>query len=134
MAATFNPDLSDAISRIRQIIGDTTVARAQFQDETITAYLAAKGDNENAVAAQLAWDLSAKWASAVDVEVDQQKVTSASNLSKRYAELAKRLEDQGRAGAALTSSGFGGVYVGGLDDCRGPSLTFPYECDAGICG
>lgn len=131
MAATFDPTLADAVSRIRQMIGDTKVipeTKAEVQDETITAILAQKEGDETAAAARLCWDISAKYARMADTELDNQEI-KYSQVSKRYEDLAKRLESSGGkpVGAGGTT---GGIIVTGLDDCRGPDLgyVYPYGC------
>jgi hypothetical protein len=114
MAVTFNADLSDPVSRVRQLIGDTDPAAALVQDETITAYLATRG--ETATAAQLARDLSMKFARKVDTTVDGQGV-QYSQASRRFAELAVQLEAQAKREAAstpaLSGADFCGIFVGG---------------------
>lgn len=130
MTATFNPSLTDAISRVRQTIGDTVVSpatKAQVQDETITAVLTSKNSDELAASIQLAWDLSARWALAVDTEIDNQLI-KASQRAKAYKDLALRLERQAAKGSATANgASFSGIYVGGTTDTRGPNLGLPSD-------
>lgn len=113
MATTYNPNLADRISRVRQFIGDTDIAAAEIQDETITYYLDTGGLSELGAASRLAWDLSAKYAKRADVDVDDQ-LQRFSQTSKQYAELARILGAQAAAGIGPpvnTASGFGRVIV-----------------------
>src|ERR1700752_2900926 len=92
MTFSYNPDLSTAVSRVRQRLGDTSNTApflALVQDETITAYLVSL--TELKTASRLTRDISAQYARLVDSEGDRQN-SKASQLSKQYAELAARLE------------------------------------------
>lgn len=122
MTATFNPDLSNDISKVRQYLGDTDTARPQIQDETITAYRATLSILRTAE--QLANDLAAKYARMADVNVDDQ-LTKASHLMAHFTALAARLGATAAAAelAAATTdaaAAYPGIVVAGIGDCRGP--------------
>lgn len=121
MTATFDPSLSNAVSQVRQYLGDTTVNDAdvppEVQDETITAYLATK--SVLSAAAQLARDIAAKYAGMVDITVDHQ-LTKASQRYAQYMALALYLEDKARQATTLSDQGSSGIMVTGVGDCRGP--------------
>lgn len=113
MPATFNPDLSTPISRVRQAIGDTDIANALVQDETITYYLASK--SELSTAAQLARDLAAKFAQDVDTTVDGQGERSSQRV-RHFQELAQRLEREALAASPAvpaSPTSFAGIAVFG---------------------
>lgn len=107
MAATFNPSLSDAISRVRQMLGDTVVASALIEDETIEAYLTSRG--ELATAAQLARDLSARYANQIDTDVDGQAQRNSQRF-RHFKELAAQLEAQAQAETKVTTAGSTSFY------------------------
>lgn len=115
MAFTYSADLSDATSRVRQTIGDVVDAGHLVEDETIAYYLTAK-PSELAVALQLANDLMARFATAVDQTVDGQGLKA----SQRYQQfknlslqLAQQLASAGAAAAAGSDADFSGVGVFG---------------------
>lgn len=58
MTATFNPTLSDTVSKVRFHIGDTDVSAPALQDETITALVALNLTIERAVIAALLYLIS----------------------------------------------------------------------------
>lgn len=118
MAFSYNASLNTATSRVRQLLGDTSTPKHEVEDETIAAYLATTR-SELATAAQLAEDLAAKYARAVDTTHDHQS-TYASQAMQQYLKLAERLRARMAASPGATSSGFSGVFVGGIDDCRTP--------------
>lgn len=124
MSFTFEADLSDEVSQVRQLLGDTVDTGHRVEDETIDAYLPQKG--VISTASQLAYDLAARYAVMVDMEVDNQN-NKASQLSAQYEALGKRLEAQAASKAAADASGFCGVYVGGIGDNRGADVRFPAE-------
>lgn len=126
MTATFEPDLSDAISRVRMTIGDTVVAKAQIQDETITALLVTYNDDETKVAIALCENLAAKWASITDAQLDNQEI-KASHMSANYLKLADRLRSRSAASVGVSAT-YSGIMVSGVGDCRGPDLTLAGDC------
>jgi hypothetical protein len=118
MTFTFDPTLSTPLSRVRQHVGDTT-APGEVADETITYYLGLP-KSELASAAQIAWDLAAKYAKVVKVVVDDQSVDPG-KISENYVAMAKRLEGQAAdvpSGSNPAAFG-GGIIVTGIGDCRG---------------
>lgn len=121
MAATFNANLADPISKVRQKIGDTDTTNVEVQDETITAYLTEKGGVVLQVAHQLALDLAAKYARYADTTVDDQ-LTRFKHVYDNYIKLADRLgkEIAALAPTSPASAAQPGIYVGGIGDCRGP--------------
>lgn len=54
MTATFDPALGNAISRVRFNLGDTSVANAMLQDETINYFLVSQSMSEGDATAALA--------------------------------------------------------------------------------
>lgn len=134
MTATFNISLATPLDRVRQLIGDTNVAAAkdvEIQDETISYYLSAENGNELRVAWLLACDLMGKYARQVEIAVDHQ-TSRADQAFAQYAKLKLMLEDRMRqAQTADINTGFTGVYVGGLDDARGP-YDLPAAPDLGL--
>lgn len=110
MAFSYNPNLGDPISRVRQHIGDKKDAGHKVEDETITAYLVEK--SELSTAAQLARDIAAEYASSVDSEHDGQAERN-SQLYDQYMRLAADL--QCRAGdEASGATGNDGTFFGGI--------------------
>ena len=130
MAATFDPSLADAISRVRMKIGDwTNMAKAQVQNETITATLADPtiNNDETRASIQLLYALAAKWSAVTDAELDNQEI-KASHMAANYLAMAKRLEVIASAAVSGAASN-GGIIVTGLGDCRGPDLgSGPFGC------
>jgi hypothetical protein len=118
MAATFNATLASDLDKVRQRLGDTDTNDAQFEDETIMAMLDEPGMNYLTVAAQLARDLSARYARKVDTDVDGQGF-KWSNLSKQFLNLAADLTSQARRLAVMDATGEatgalgGGILVSG---------------------
>lgn len=124
MTATYDPALADAISRVRQLYGDTDVTQAKFQDETINAYLG--GRSELASAAQLCRDLAARYADRVTTGFDRQQ-TMNDQLYAHYTALAALLEKRAAKESPTTAAGFSGVSVGGLSDCPNWSPSTCYD-------
>lgn len=121
MATTFNADLSDDVSKVRWKIGDSDVAKAQVQDETIQFYLD-EGRSILGASKQLCLDLAAKWARYGDTSVDDQRQLMADTY-KHYLELAERLGREEKA--AVDSASAPGIIVGGLDDRRSAIMDCP---------
>lgn len=127
MAATFKPDLSDDISKVRYHVGDVGdgagafTSPAEVQDETISAILAAPNTILR-TAATVARGIAAKYARLADVNVDNQ-LTRISHLYSQYTSLAERLEGLADAEAAdgtADTAVYGGPIVMGIGDTRGP--------------
>jgi hypothetical protein len=116
MAATFNPALTTPKDQVRQKVGDTNVAAALIQDETIEAYLATK--TVIGAAVQLCLDLAARFARVGTVTLDDQQ-QRGETISKQYLELASRLQrEEGTPSPGAASTG--AIIVGGVGDYRGP--------------
>lgn len=113
MSFSFSADLSDAISRVRQYLGDTVDAGHEVENETITAYLTA-GRSELAAAAQLARDLASKYVKQIDSTVDG-ATQRASQIYQHYLALAQALTQQSAAETVQTAAvgTFAGVGVYG---------------------
>jgi hypothetical protein len=121
MAATFKPDLSDPVSRIRFDLGDTDVAAALLEDETITAMAARLGGDERRATLQLASGLMARFAmepDKIELAEDEGSVTWGSRL-KGWESLIRRLTAEISEAALRSSSGFRTVRAlrVGRDDC-----------------
>jgi TPR repeat protein len=125
MTATFDPNLGDDVSRVRQTIGDTVTTAAQIQDETITAYLATPWSVLQ-TSHRLAMDLAAKWSAHGDVTVDDQ-LQRASKIAEHYWKLAAELKRQLPTQTA-TSAAFSNIMVTGVGDPRGPLDDCPESC------
>lgn len=111
MGFSFSPDLSDALSRVRQYVGDVDATDYVVEDETITAYLTGRSDL--AVAAQVARDLASRFARKIDSTVDGASQRN-SQLYAHYLQLADSLDRQAGAQVqAATQGGFTGVGVYG---------------------
>lgn len=122
MAATFQPALTRPLDRVRQLIGDTSVEKAkdvELQDETISYYLTSENGNELRVAWLCAQDLVARYAREVEFTVDHQ-TTRYNQAHDQYVALVAQLADRIAAAPPLIDTGFSGIYVGGIGDCRGP--------------
>lgn len=121
MTATFTPVLNDPISRVRFKLGDTDIANAEVQDETISYYLG-QGLTETKTASTLAWGIVAKYAKYADTNVDDQ-LTKYSHVFQNWKALAEKLQkdadDEALTPSAPTST-YSGVAVTGLCDTRGP--------------
>ena len=122
MAATYDPNLATRKDRVRFYLGDTNVAQALIQDETIDVLLAETGATPLSVAAFLAQGIVAQFAQQVDFDVDGQG-EKRSALLKNYrtvaADLATRAADEKAGNAdqgvvdAMSAMG-GGIMVGGI--------------------
>lgn len=114
MTATYNPDLSDAISKVRYYLGDTVVGGALRPDETITAVLALYSGAIFAAAADLARSIAAEFAAAVDSNVDGQGEMNSQRY-RQFTTLADRLEIKAKAEAASTTTrdSFSGISTFG---------------------
>lgn len=125
MATTFNPALTDDISKVRIEIGDAGDGAGAFprgaevQDATITYFLST-GLNPVAAAARVCYTLVAKYAAMVDVTVDHQ-MTKASQRYSQYLSLAKSLDQRAGLGIGATPPpGLDGPIVMGIGDNSGP--------------
>lgn len=125
MTATFDPTLNSAISRIRFALGDTDVATAEVQDETINYYLTTQMMTEKAALAALARGIANKYARLADVTVDDQ-LTRYSHVYKAWDAIATKFEAAAAEEAATPGSEtvgttlYSGIVVNGIGDCRGP--------------
>lgn len=120
MAATYNPALTSNLDKVRFELGDTTVAAAILQDETINAVLTGKTVLQ--ASAVLARGIAAQYAQKVDFDVDGEGA-KYSQLRKHFAAMAEDLDDRAAAEAAVAadeeaiarSQAIGaGIMVGGL--------------------
>lgn len=136
MVATFKPDLSNPVSKVRQLIGDTDVSnlnKVEVQDETILAYMAAPFSHTvTRAAAQLAYDISAKYARLADTTIDDQ-LTRWQHVTQQYKDLGDRLTAAANREDSVAGAGgsFSGVMVTGIGDCRGPldnCAASSYDC------
>jgi len=108
MPATFNPDLSDPVSRVRLDLGDTDVAAAMLEDETITAMLARHGADERLATISLASALVARYAQEpdkVDLAQGEGGVQWTARL-KGWQGLIGRLQSELAATAGQARPGF----------------------------
>lgn len=124
MTATFNPALDSALSRVRFALGDTDVATAEVQDETINYYLVNQSLTEKAALAKLARGIANKYARLADTTMDDQ-LTRYSHVFKAWDSIATRFEAEAAAEAQIPnteniSTGYAGIVVNGIGDCRGP--------------
>ena len=129
MTFSYNPNLADPISRVRQTLGDVDTATHDAEDETITYYLSAY-PSELQVALVLCRDLMAKYAKLVDVTVDHQ-TTRASQAYQNYKNLAMQLEARLAATGGVPLGAFVGVMVTGQGVDLGPwdVPTYPNYSD-----
>jgi len=96
MAATYDPNLGDNVSRVRLIIGDTDVTPATdavFTDAEITYFLTANANNLNLAAADALAAWMAKYAASPDSEkigdyAYTQKIIQ--NMNKLQTELREK--------------------------------------------
>lgn len=124
MSFTYNPALSDPISRVRFRLGDTTVGRPELEDETISYHLTTLELTETGTSARLAAGIAAKYASMADVNVDDQ-LTKWSSVYAHWAALAKLLAAEAAAESAAPTTATAGqsqgaIIVTGIGDYRGP--------------
>lgn len=98
MTWTYDTSLGTTRDEVRLLIGDTDTTAQLFSDEEIAAVLASAG-GVRAAGAELALNLSAKYARKADVGSGPLSV-SWSQVSKQYAELAARLRSTG-TGASI---------------------------------
>ena len=97
MAATYDPNLGDNVSKVRLIIGDTDVTPitdAVFTDAEITYFLTANSNNLNLAAADALGAWMAKYTAAPDSEkigdyAYTQKVIQ--NMNKLQNELREKV-------------------------------------------
>jgi hypothetical protein len=107
VAFTFNANLSDSISKVRQLIGDVVDAGHLIEDATITAYLTEK--TTLGTAAQLARDLASRFAGAVDTAVDGAQFRNSQRY-RAFNDLALKLE--GRLASEAAGSTDSGAFTG----------------------
>ena len=93
MTWTYDTSLGTTRDEVRLLIGDTDTTAQLFSDEEIAAVLASAG-SPRAAAAELALNLSARYARKADVGSGPLSV-SWSQVSKEFAELAARLRSTG---------------------------------------
>lgn len=126
MSATFNPALTAPLDKIRFAIGDTAVASAIVQDETILSLLAEAGATPASVSASLAQFILTTYQQRVTYDVDGQG-ERFSDLAKNYVQTVALLQAKADAEAkdnadddavaAAVALG-GGILVGGLSQSR----------------
>lgn len=121
MTATYNPDLAATKDKVRFRIGDTDVATADIQDETITTLLAETGATTLSVSVRLLQGLVASYSKKVTYDVDGQGERwsdAAKNFRALLSDLIDELAAETAAGAddeavgAIVALG-GGIMVGG---------------------
>ena len=101
-------DPSDSlIDAVRFLVGDVG-ATSVLTDEQIQFALDQSGDNTHAAAAVCARALSAQYARRVDTKFETLS-TSYSQLSKQYADLARRLDMQAKKMGGLGLPVAGGI-------------------------
>lgn len=129
MTFSFNINLADEVSQVRQWLGDTDSTNVELQDETIQAILTS-GLSVIKTAARCARNLAAKYARLVDSENDRQS-QKASQAFKQYTSLAQDLDSQALQQMAPAGAGAGtaGIDVGGT--VRGPDDR-PYFASDGL--
>jgi hypothetical protein len=101
------------LNAVRLLIGDTTTADQQVQDEEIVFALAQGSDSIYSAGSWMAKSLASKYARYVDVDLDGQLSESYSQLQSHYNSLAESLSQKAKTyGSAL------GVAAGGLVESR----------------
>ena len=90
MAFTYNADLTDKTSQVRQYVGDTDEKDAQVQDATILAYLTNLSPLK--AASRIAYDLSAKYTRLAIVNRFDDQETDYSKVAQAYKDLGKMLD------------------------------------------
>lgn len=137
MTATFNPALTSDLDKIRFAVGDTAVAKAIVQDETIEALLEATGATVASVSALVAQSILTEYQQRVTYDVDGQG-ERWSDAAKAYASTVSRLVGLAAAEAAAAetetdASLGGGIIVAGisvssnLDKARDPDRAANYS-------
>lgn len=99
MAATYNPALATDTDRVRFDTGDTDVARAVVQDETIAALLAEAGATRASVSARVAQSILSHYQHQVTYDVDGQG-ERFSDRAKAYVNTVAMLLARARDEAA----------------------------------
>lgn len=97
MTASYNPALTNPVSRVRFAVGDTDVTAGKYEveDATINA-LISQGMSETRAAMTIAYSLSAKYAKMADLRVDDQ-LQHFSHISAAFAKTGDRLYAQAQA-------------------------------------
>lgn len=95
MSATFNPKLLSSVDWVRHLSGDRDVSRPRFQDEEISAYLTANGDNKYLAAADLLETLSAQRGGLVSKTVEDLRLEWSDSESGALARYIKFLRNKG---------------------------------------
>lgn len=117
MTFTYDPTLSDDISKVRDLVGDIEADYPEFQDETLQAYLDMSNGNVLDAAVQASFRLYVNYAKMADVsEVDNTR-TENRNKSKAFENIYKELKVQSAKAKAL-NSGKPPIYFGGIDKAR----------------
>lgn len=113
MSYSYDIGLSQPKDKVRLLISDTDADKPLLQNEEIQFFLDESSDSVYAAASLAATAISGRFASAVDKQVGDLRI-SYSQTSKQYADLAASLA--GRAG----SEGAPGVapYVGGMSEAE----------------
>lgn len=118
MSFTFNANLSDAVSQVRQRIGDTASTGHQIEDETITAY-ETQGLTVLATARRLCLDLAAKWATAAMITLDDQR-SDFTKTHQHYLDMAKAIEAEMRPAVTDAAAAGSAIMVTGCDEPCAP--------------
>jgi len=113
MSFAFDPNLGDDISKIRQLIGDTT-SPGIFSNEAIQAWFDLDGNIYEA-AALLADNLAASYSNRQSLKIDGFSIDYGAR-AEQYRKLAVSLRDTARnARGALGVPFVGGVSIAAMD-------------------
>ena len=117
-------DPSDSlIDAVRFLVGDVA-ATPVLTDEQIQFALDQSNDNTYAAAAVCARALAAQYARRVDTEFETLS-TSYSQLSKQYADLARRLDMQAKKAGGLGVPMAGGITKTDVEAARADANRVP---------
>jgi hypothetical protein len=115
MPFTYLRDVSRDLDKVRLTIGDTDGSDFELHDGEIDFFLSDNGDDVKQTSIACAKAIAAKFSGLADLKVGEES-ESASQLSKQYWSLAKKLEEDVSFGA--------GISAGGLD-IEGEGGQFP---------
>jgi hypothetical protein len=123
---SFSYDLTDLgtdtasgrLNYTRFLLGDTSEANAEAQDEEIAFVLTQAGNNVYSAAATLARAFSVKYAKQVDTQVDGQVSAKYSQASARFAAVANEMEYLAKTKSGSLSMVVTGISLSDMESRR----------------
>lgn len=136
MAFTYDPNLGDPISQVRNYVGDTEAEYAQFQDEEIQFFLDVNNGSVVGAASEAVFRLYVAYSQrSEEAEVDDVRVrygNIADNLFKVYNALKEKTRKDKLLKSSTAPIFFGGLDKSKFDANREDSTVTPPDFTKGV--